>query len=604
MHQTIYIDVDEEITGILDRVRQEQVMEIYLVVPKGAMLINSIINLKLLKKEAEKMGKNVVIVAPNDKRSRNIVERSGIRVEAYNEQINKNVSRTTDLSIRNNLGGLQQTVNEASEETQRQIQRERMSLGSNSFFSGNPTSVITTETNSKINTSENESFTKKQIATAKPPVKEESSFGGGNKEDAGFGYFNDLQKHNLDNDKSSSNQRATDKKSFFVRHKFLLGGGVILAILSLVGPGWFFANYPKLEIVIHPLSKEIDQEVKIIAQEGNEEVDLDNKKIPGEYLEMSVEKTMEFDATGSKIVDKNASLAEGTVTIYNHFSDKPQPLVKTTRVLSKKDKKLFRLTKTIVVPGMNGEEPGKIEISVRADKPGKEFNIGPDEFTIEGFKSKPEKYKKFKVVSSEPMTGGDLSDDAKTKKVVTKKDLDLARQKTIEALDEDILTEVKKRLNPNQEVIEDSIVKEIVSSKSSRQEDAIADKFSYTVVYKLKLIAFNKNDARQIITEAIREDLQQNYELDNNFQVEYKRGIADLDKKTLTIYANVTGKAWFKVDREELKRAIAGTDGEVTKQSLNRDAGVDTAELKPTPAWLNKSPKNLNKITIRVIRQE
>jgi hypothetical protein len=605
MHQTIYIDVDEEITSILDRIRQEKVIEIYLVVPKGAMLINSIINLKLLKKESEGMGKNVTIVAPNDKRSRNIIERSGIRVEEYNEQINKSSLKTSTLNNQVTTENIHQASTKAAEETQQQI-KEEADLGSTSFFGNNRNnSTLSREINLSKHQIDEEIGEKETVLKRAIPLTDQSSLAPSkqNFENKESNYFNGSSGGNHNTVVSSKNKHE-QSNHFILRYKFLLIGVILLGISLLGGASWFFANYPKLEIVVYPLKKEINKEVKIIAQDEVDDIDVENKIIPGEYLEMSLEKTMEFEATGSKVVDKNASQAEGVVTIYNYFSEKPQPLIKTTRVLSKKDKKLFRLTKSIVVPGMVGEEPGKIEVTVQADKPGKDFNIDADSFTIEGFKSKPEKYKKFKVTSTSSMTGGAKSANAQTKNIVTKNDLDTARKKTIESLDDSAIIEIKKRLNSNQEVIEDSINKEVVSSKSSHLKNSITDKFSYTVVYKVKLIVFNRDDISQIVAKTVPEDLKQDYKLDQNFRIELKRGIIDLDKKSLTIYADVSGMTWFDVDKDQLKQAIAGTTGEITKQALNRDAGVDVAELKPSPTWLNKTPKDLNKIKIKIIRKE
>ncbi len=65
--------------------------------------------------------------------------------------------------------------------------------------------------------------------------------------------------------------------------------------------------------------------------------------------------------------------AEGSVTIYNEFSNAPQPLVATTR-LETSDGKIFRIVKGVTVPGttlVDGEiKPGAIEVQVVADQPG------------------------------------------------------------------------------------------------------------------------------------------------------------------------------------------------------------------------------------------
>ena len=81
MHRTIYIDIDEEITGIIDRIRKEGAADIFLVGPKNAMLTQGLLNLKLLKKEAEQLKKNVMLVT-NDKQAAKVVERAGLTTVA------------------------------------------------------------------------------------------------------------------------------------------------------------------------------------------------------------------------------------------------------------------------------------------------------------------------------------------------------------------------------------------------------------------------------------------------------------------------------------------------------------------------------------------
>ena len=59
-HKTLYIDIDEEITSIVDRVRKTPADEVIVVVPKRALLIQSIVNLKLLKQEADRAKKEII----------------------------------------------------------------------------------------------------------------------------------------------------------------------------------------------------------------------------------------------------------------------------------------------------------------------------------------------------------------------------------------------------------------------------------------------------------------------------------------------------------------------------------------------------------------
>jgi len=80
VHQTFYIDIDEEITYIVDRLRTAKTREVVIVVPKRAILIQSIVNLKLLKKEADSLKKELIIVT-QDKFGKMLIEKAGISVE-------------------------------------------------------------------------------------------------------------------------------------------------------------------------------------------------------------------------------------------------------------------------------------------------------------------------------------------------------------------------------------------------------------------------------------------------------------------------------------------------------------------------------------------
>jgi len=60
--ETIYVDIDDEITAIIDKVRSSKSKVVALVLPKRASVFQSIVNMKLLKRAAESEKKNVVLV--------------------------------------------------------------------------------------------------------------------------------------------------------------------------------------------------------------------------------------------------------------------------------------------------------------------------------------------------------------------------------------------------------------------------------------------------------------------------------------------------------------------------------------------------------------
>ncbi len=63
---TIYIDVDDEITGVIDKVLGSSGKLVALVLPKRASTFQSIVNMKLLKLKADEAGKNIVLVTTEE----------------------------------------------------------------------------------------------------------------------------------------------------------------------------------------------------------------------------------------------------------------------------------------------------------------------------------------------------------------------------------------------------------------------------------------------------------------------------------------------------------------------------------------------------------
>lgn len=113
----------------------------------------------------------------------------------------------------------------------------------------------------------------------------------------------------------------------------------------------------------------------------------------------------EVPATERKKVEERAT---GRITVYNDFSAAPQRLIKNTR-FETPDGLVYRIDSSIDVPGQKTvagkTTPGSIEVTVFADEPGDRYNIGPSDFTIPGFKGKPQ-FAKFIGKSTGSISGG------------------------------------------------------------------------------------------------------------------------------------------------------------------------------------------------------
>lgn len=83
MQSYFYVDIDDEITTIVGKLKKEiDSDEIFLVVPKRALIAQSLVNLQLLDKEAKKIRKKIIFVSP-DSHTRKLAEKAGLEVKKY-----------------------------------------------------------------------------------------------------------------------------------------------------------------------------------------------------------------------------------------------------------------------------------------------------------------------------------------------------------------------------------------------------------------------------------------------------------------------------------------------------------------------------------------
>jgi hypothetical protein len=109
-----------------------------------------------------------------------------------------------------------------------------------------------------------------------------------------------------------------------------------------------------------------------------------------------------IQATGEGDVSEKAV---GSVIIYNAFNTSPQTLSIDTR-LEGSNGKIYKTQTKTVIPGASAKgTPGSVEVKIYASAPGPDYNSGPLDFSIIGFKGTP-KYEKFYARSKGDISGG------------------------------------------------------------------------------------------------------------------------------------------------------------------------------------------------------
>ncbi|MFA6436142.1 MAG: hypothetical protein WCW30_03335, partial [Candidatus Gracilibacteria bacterium] len=77
--KVLYIDLDAEITSIFEKIANLPYRDVYLVVPERAMLLQSVVNLQILRKKVEDLGKSLSLIT-QDKVGAKLAHQAGIPI--------------------------------------------------------------------------------------------------------------------------------------------------------------------------------------------------------------------------------------------------------------------------------------------------------------------------------------------------------------------------------------------------------------------------------------------------------------------------------------------------------------------------------------------
>ncbi|NCQ06011.1 MAG: hypothetical protein GW815_00350 [Candidatus Moranbacteria bacterium] len=604
MPQTFYIESDEEIISVIGRLHKTDSNEILFVFPKRALVLQSIINLRLLSREAEKCGKEIVIVS-QDEVGRMLAEKAGIPTENYSEDI---MQRATHLELSSEMSPVspQNIREEASEIETDSVTPSSAVLGTSDFFGSQknidsferqrPTSIpVPTEKpeslslrirnaspekltalNSKRFDTGKVAIAPKAVPQTKPPLQVVPPLKPV--------YENIPQEQSvLPRQESTTNERlknfyaqktnvfpqaplsqipqkrvmseapqstSVDKKARIV---FIILG--FISLLSLASVGAFFF-LPKAEITLTPylVKQTFDKEFsgKIDGQVTDENI------FATRIVEKDKEVSVMVSATGKS--EGSGQKAHGTVQIINNYSADTQSLIATTR-LETSDGKLFRLETGVVVPGMktvDGKtEAGTVEAQIIADQVGEEYNIKePASFSISGFKG-GEKYTKFTVQSTKPITGGGVG-TLSDMNVVEKVDLDTALTNAKEKAKEMFLTDIRNDMLKNEALLDDQIEVTPIDIPVLPALGSVSSTFEYKGLFKVKALIFDEQKIEDIITN-------ENEKRANNIPLRvvslfpsYTGSLVDFSLNTFRIKVQTVLDMESYIDKEKVRISLLG----------------------------------------------
>ncbi len=653
-----YIDPDEEIISVISRLRKVGEVDVFFVVPKRALFLQSMVNLRLLERESKKLGKRVCLVTQDDV-GRSLAEKAGLETAPSLEGVEGSGSKAMDTALPARLSQVDRSVSMESQHVPSSPKSVALlhseSIGSSKFFvekesaidfpvgydrgsdaihhasvpASTPVvpftqSVLVRDRTPKRLTTLNSTRNDPLSLESQPPVSKDASsrvsfvFPSPSSAAPSFpspplsqipqpvplskysqspldsknpqtssGYRAPVQLpsvqesqgrvstafashqetpigrfyHNQNKDGIQSareDRRATSNASLDGiggnggrrRFRRIIFGCVAISLIAVLGVSVVvFVPRADVTVLVKELSASADAEINARADAKN--VDIEGKIIPMRLVEIEKDITQSFPGTGqSSLSDKRA---RGMVTISNVFGATSQLLVATTR-FETPEGKIFRLTKTLTVPGTKNENgkvvPGTVDAEVAADAAGSDYNIAPTSFTIPGLKGGP-KYAAITAASTATFVGGGAGDAAVAS--VSADDVIRAKDAAEKKLPEALRAEIAKDLQPGEKLLNDAVLSQTLSEGAFPGAGAIASNFEYRIHVSARALVFSESDARTVAAALLGDGTRV-----EDVSVEYTVPRPDFTAKSMVVKAKVSVSKSQSLDIEAVKKDILG----------------------------------------------
>lgn len=555
----IYLEPDEEITSVVDKLKALSDHKVAIVVPKNGTLFQSLINLKLLAKEAKNQGKEVVIVSTNRVGQR-LAQQVGFTtyntlgtIASEPEPTKKVAPAAPSPSPETIIDGVK--VNQYNPDVPVAAAVEAAAIEGEAI--AEPTAAIAsdeaTDTESapttdevvaeevavaavpaavpmpvpKLAASQNEAAPlkpeSKPSETDQPPPAASSPVGGGE----------------LPPIVPRSIHVAAPKEPFKMPWRSVaIGAAITLALLAVV---YFFLPKAVVTLTLPATAVNPTQDINVTTKSPDGE----DNTIAGNLLTTTQTGKATITATGQKDIGTKAS---GDVTFYNKASSASVTLASGTSLTA--SGKTFTLDKAITIPGASvsggSVVPGQTTGSITASEVGDSSNLKNAQFAIA---KQPE------LVYATGTTAGGVT---KTVTVLSQEDIDKAVTDLRTELTNKAVDEIKKKAT-KQAVLDNSGWLEVTSQTVDQPVDAQVESATLAMGVEAGEIAFDERAAKNAIKAVANKDVQEGQELivpdDKSITLTYKS--VSEDKSVMVVTASLNGYIVAKINKLAVSKALA-----------------------------------------------
>ena len=551
---TIYIDVDDEITAIIEKVRDSKHKIVALVLPKRTSALQSIVNMKLLKRTAKSEDKNLVL----------ITSESGLLP----------IAGAVGLHVAKTL-------------------QTKPSIPAPPEVPSSPEAVIDdgvhADSVDKTKTVGELAGAAAVIGTAKQEPLEET-----------------IDIDNLDDNDDKTKSGKKDKKTKdkgskikvpnfdkFRLRLLLAGAGLILLIVFL-----FFATkvWPKATVTIQTNAVSVNTTFSFTADTAAKSLDEVKSTVPATVRDENVSNNLKVPATGQKNVGDPAT---GTMTMYYCPSNNSAQITVPSGTVFSSSGISFATTADAVVPASNFTGGGNCKkdqsqtANVTATQGGASSNVAAASYVsnLSGVTG-----------TGSAMTGG----TDKTVTVVQQSDIDGAVEKLTQNTDKakvDLTAQLKDaKLFP--------LPATILAGKQTISSDAkVGDQASdvtVTAQTDFTMLGVKRDDLKKLVVDSAKSQIDTSKQdiSDDGLDLATFAVTTHASANNQTLSVQTTATAGAQINTDSLKTQIIGKKSGDVQQLIQDLPSVQSVNVKFSPFWVNKVTKNTKRINIIVLKSQ
>lgn len=603
MEEFLYLEADEEITSVIDKLRGLEAKSVGLVAPKGSTIAQSLVSLKLLQKEAKKLGKQTALVTSDDV-GRNLAAQIGLPVYAdvkssrplvIDSKVDEEMSREPiEIDMRekprgqedysrqkaHNREGQEDSEAGVGQEQQEKLpkdftihrydEREEESTEPSEIQTGHARPIAEdVEPISRDRDTDEEHFVKRPIGDLKDYSQRQEI------EDSRPVRHQDIQNQRLRNKKNGARQLIITIASVI--------GVVAFAILADLSLAKLVVN---LKIEADP----IDKTVEIKVEKDRAQVDIDAGIIPGLQVvkENDVEETIA--ATGEKDAGEKA---KGIISFKNE-SGVDETIASGSTIKSTSSVE-FTLDSDVTVPkaalnSAGDKVLGQASGAITAKEAGTQGNMSAS--TI------------YAIVGKSKITAGGATTGGVTKKIkiVTKKDIENAKEE-LKNKNSSSLIEEAKNDNKDKIFLDDAGTLDLSDYQASKNINDEADEFVVKGKLSYTTLVFSGADLKQASVGQVEKTLDEDKGLVSTESDQLVPTIKEqkVGQGYLLLNSQIKSHVGPKIDMKQQALSWRGKAIKKVKEIAGSVSGVEVGSVELKPTWaLPIAPIIYKNITINV----